>query len=73
MRAWLLMQQCPHDGTCPMPSSSWCHFSQRVQRTQLQMASKRDASVNWEDEKFSCASLSLSLCVCVSYCTLFVH
>lgn len=32
---------CPHDGTCPMDSTgSWCHFSQRFQRSGLGIGAK---------------------------------
>lgn len=48
---------CPHAQACPMAANSWCHFAQRVQRTPWQMKAKRDASVNWEDEKFSYVAL----------------
>lgn len=44
---------CPHHHACPMPADSWCHFSQRLQRIPVQVRSKKDASKNWEDEKFS--------------------
>ena len=32
---------CPHDGTCPMDGTgSWCHFSQRFQRSDLGIGAK---------------------------------
>jgi ribosomal protein RSM22 (predicted rRNA methylase) len=48
---------CPHDGKCPLDvASTWCHFGQRVRRTTLLRASK-NATNNFEDEKFSYAIL----------------
>ena len=26
-------QQCPHEAACPMKANTWCHFVQRVART----------------------------------------
>lgn len=44
---------CPHDGACPLDlASTWCHFGQRVRRTQL-LRSAKSAQNNFEDEKFS--------------------
>jgi ribosomal protein RSM22 (predicted rRNA methylase) len=32
---------CPHDGVCPMEGTrSWCHFSQRFERSGLQRVTK---------------------------------
>lgn len=45
--------QCPHSFACPMAGSNWCHFVQRVQRIPVQFNAKMNASINWEDEKFS--------------------
>jgi ribosomal protein RSM22 (predicted rRNA methylase) len=43
---------CPHNNACGQPSESWCHFIQRVERTDILRSSKK-ASMNWENEKFS--------------------
>lgn len=56
-----IIAPCTHTNKCPMGSSSkpgavsWCHFTQRVQRIDLQTAAKRSsgASRNFENEKFS--------------------
>lgn len=49
---------CPHDGQCPMDkTSNWCHFVQRLERTNSQRVSKRHSKPTplraYEDEKFS--------------------
>ncbi len=36
-----------------MSGTSWCHFSQRVQRINVHAGLKVGTSRNWEDEKFS--------------------
>ena len=43
---------CPHDGECPLRAPDWCHFSQRLSRSTLHRSLK-DASLPWEDEKYS--------------------
>ncbi|ORY05222.1 Rsm22-domain-containing protein, partial [Basidiobolus meristosporus CBS 931.73] len=44
---------CPHDGVCPMVNSStWCHYSQRLQRPRVLMKTKH-AKTNIEDVHFS--------------------
>ncbi|RUP48425.1 mitochondrial small ribosomal subunit Rsm22-domain-containing protein [Jimgerdemannia flammicorona] len=46
---------CPHDGPCPMLGVSnhdWCHFSQRVQRPEFLMKTKR-SKINFEDARYS--------------------
>ena len=49
---------CPHDEACPMTqTSAWCHFSQRLPRGAAHRALKQ-ASLPWEDEKYSYVALS---------------
>jgi ribosomal protein RSM22 (predicted rRNA methylase) len=43
---------CPHSEKCPMKEPRWCHFSQRLPRTTLHKSLK-DATLGFEDEKFS--------------------
>jgi len=47
-----ILAPCPHDLPCPMSNNDWCHFSQRVARSQLQRQVKQ-AALSYEDEKFS--------------------
>ncbi len=45
---------CPHQQACPLAGSDrWCHFSVRVDRSRLHRQVKPDASLSYEDEKFS--------------------
>jgi len=48
---------CPHEGDCPMPDGEWCHFSERSERPLFQRRAK-EASLPWEDAKFSFVALS---------------
>jgi ribosomal protein RSM22 (predicted rRNA methylase) len=48
---------CPHDQNCPLTSPDWCHFSQRLPRSQAQKQIK-GAELAFEDEKFSFVVLS---------------
>jgi ribosomal protein RSM22 (predicted rRNA methylase) len=43
---------CPHDGPCPLQPPDWCHFTQRLQRSQAHKQIKA-AELPFEDEKFS--------------------
>jgi ribosomal protein RSM22 (predicted rRNA methylase) len=48
---------CPHDGTCPLQPPDWCHFTQRLQRSQAHKQIK-GAELPFEDEKFSYVALT---------------
>jgi ribosomal protein RSM22 (predicted rRNA methylase) len=43
---------CPHDGKCPLAAPDWCHFTQRLPRSQAHRQLK-SADVPFEDEKFA--------------------
>src|SRR5579859_2556649 len=47
-----ILAPCPHDLSCPMSDNDWCHFSQRIARSQLHRQVKQ-ATLSYEDEKFS--------------------
>lgn len=47
-----IVAPCPHQETCPMSSSDWCHFATRLPRSQLHQMVKH-GSCSYEDEKFS--------------------
>jgi ribosomal protein RSM22 (predicted rRNA methylase) len=48
---------CPHDGKCPLQGPDWCHFTQRLPRSQAHKQIK-GAELPFEDEKFSYVALS---------------
>jgi ribosomal protein RSM22 (predicted rRNA methylase) len=48
---------CPHDQNCPLTSPDWCHFAQRLPRSQAHKQVK-GAELAFEDEKFSYVVLS---------------
>jgi ribosomal protein RSM22 (predicted rRNA methylase) len=43
---------CPHDGNCPLAAPDWCHFAQRLPRSQAHRQIK-GAALAFEDEKFA--------------------
>lgn len=47
-----LIAPCPHSGNCPLKENDWCHFSARIERSSLHRKTK-EATLNYEDEKFS--------------------
>lgn len=49
-----MLAPCPHRLACPLQGKSgrWCHFSKRIERSFLH-AHIKDASLGFEDEKFS--------------------
>jgi ribosomal protein RSM22 (predicted rRNA methylase) len=48
---------CPHDGECPLAAPDWCHFTQRLPRSQAHRQLKA-AELPFEDEKFAYVALS---------------
>ena len=50
---------CPHDGTCPLAAPDWCHFTQRLPRSQAHRQLK-SAELAYEDEKFAYVALTRS-------------
>jgi len=48
---------CPHEKNCPLAPPDWCHFSQRLSRSQAHKQIK-GAELPFEDEKFSYVVLS---------------
>ncbi len=48
---------CPHDGRCPLAPPDWCHFTQRLPRSQAHKQLK-SAELPFEDEKFSYVALT---------------
>jgi ribosomal protein RSM22 (predicted rRNA methylase) len=48
---------CPHDGQCPLQPPDWCHFTQRLPRSQAHKQIK-GAELPYEDEKFVYVALT---------------
>jgi ribosomal protein RSM22 (predicted rRNA methylase) len=48
---------CPHDGRCPLQAPDWCHFTQRLPRSQAHRQIK-GAELPFEDEKFAYVTLT---------------
>src|SRR5450631_3851836 len=48
---------CPHDGKCPLRQPDWCHFTQRLPRSQAHRQIK-GAELPFEDEKFAYVALT---------------
>jgi ribosomal protein RSM22 (predicted rRNA methylase) len=63
LRAQLIAQgahvaaPCPHDAECPLSSPDWCHFTQRLPRSQAHRQLKA-AELAFEDEKFAYLALT---------------
>lgn len=59
-KGWNILAPCPHSQKCPLQESGrWCHFYKRLQRTKEHRLAK-EASLGFEDEKFSYLILSRS-------------
>jgi ribosomal protein RSM22 (predicted rRNA methylase) len=52
-----VLAPCPHEKSCPLHRPDWCHFSQRLARSQAHRQLK-GAELPFEDEKFSYVVLS---------------
>ncbi len=52
-----MIAPCPHEIECPMVDNDWCHFAQRISRTQLHRQVKQ-VDLSYEDEKFSYIAVS---------------
>ena len=50
-----IVAPCPHNNKCPMQEPDWCHFSCRLNRTEMHLQVK-EVDRGFEDEKFSSSS-----------------
>jgi ribosomal protein RSM22 (predicted rRNA methylase) len=50
---------CPHDQDCPLPANDWCHFSQKVLRSNYHKELKA-GTLPYEEEKFSYVAFTRS-------------
>ena len=57
-----IVAPCPGNGSCPLPSDDWCHFTARTARSRLHKALK-DSAVPYEDEKYSFLAVSKEPCM----------
>ncbi|KDD74790.1 mitochondrial small ribosomal subunit Rsm22, partial [Helicosporidium sp. ATCC 50920] len=58
-----VLAPCPHDGECPLLGrKSWCHFSQRFERSFLQRRAKAKGNLaavrGYQDERFSYVAIA---------------
>lgn len=56
-----IIAPCTHLSSCPIKGEDWCHFSIRVERSKIHRLIK-DASLPYEDEKFSYIALAKGKC-----------
>lgn len=53
-----IIAPCPHEKSCSLHSSEWCHFSCRIPRSKLHRELKKGDAA-YEDEKFAYLAVSL--------------
>lgn len=56
-----IIAPCTHLSSCPIKGDDWCHFTIRVERSKIHRLIK-DASLPYEDEKFSYIALAKEKC-----------
>ena len=57
-----LIAPCPHSLRCPLEEKDWCHFFTRIERSSFHRKTK-EATLNYEDEKFSYLIFAKNRCV----------